>query len=70
LEAEEGGCELRFSNTFDVGERAANSIVCGWHNCLELLEESIEGRPANWETITRDRVVELYWHYRNKPRPE
>lgn len=66
---EEGdGCVLNFSNTFAIGERARNSIVCGWHHCLERLLEALEGRPTNWETWTRDRVIELYWHYRSKPR--
>lgn len=70
LASEPGGCALKFSNTFDNGERAPNSIICGWHNCLEILEESIGGRRANWQTHTRDRVIELYWHYRNMPRDE
>lgn len=68
LKEQQDGCLLNFSTTFNLGERASNSIICGWHHCLELLENSLEGRPANWKLFTRDRIEELYWHYRNKQR--
>lgn len=70
LRKEGEGCVLTLTNTFNAGEvRVSNAVVCGWHHCLELLEAALEGPATDWRAMTRDRVVELYWHYRNKPRP-
>jgi uncharacterized protein YndB with AHSA1/START domain len=68
LRTVDSSCQLRFINTFAPGERARNSILCGWHAMVEMLDETIGGHQRNWSTYTRDRMTELYWHYRNKPR--
>jgi len=68
LNATSTGCELRFINTFAPDERPRNSILCGWHAMVEMLDETIAGHERDWSTYTRDRMTELYWHYRNKPR--
>lgn len=70
LEAEGDGCVLYFSNTFDKGEtRVPNSVACGWHAYLELFDDFLEGRPIDRsQAVRRERIVELYWHYRDKPR--
>lgn len=65
----QGGCTLQFTHTFAPGERARNSVLCGWHAMLEKVDDTIAGRVTDWEHYTRDRLVELYWHYRNKPLP-
>lgn len=62
------GTLMKFTQTFAVGERARNSIVCGWHNKLEQIADTASGKPTDWSTWNRDRIIELYWHYRNKPR--
>ena len=69
LTAVDGGCELHFTNTFAPGERARNSILCGWHLMIEQVSDTVDGKTTDWEIYTRDRLVELYWHYRNKPLP-
>ena len=62
------GCVLEFTHTFAEGERARNSIACGWHAMLEQFETTVAGETTDWSTYDRDRMTELYWHYRNKPR--
>ena len=68
LQATESGCELKFINSFAPDERARNSILCGWHSMIEMLDETVQGLERDWSSYTRDRMTELYWHYRNKPR--
>ena len=69
LREEPGGCAITFSNTFGKDEsRVSNSIVCGWHRMFEHLVDQLEGRTTSWDDADRERIVELYWHYRNKPR--
>ncbi len=70
------GCQLVFTDTRPVGERAANSVLAGWHLRMDLLDPALNGASADWLAIdnTRDEngfvaeIVELYWHYRNQPR--
>ena len=68
LTPEQGGTLLNFVHTFSDGERARNSIVCGWHHKMEQISDTVDGQMTDWSTWNRDRIVELYWHYRNKPR--
>ncbi len=68
LHPADAGTLLKFTHTFAANERASNSIVCGWHNKLEQIANTVAGHPTDWSRWTRDRVIELYWHYRNKPR--
>ena len=69
LREEPGGCAITFSNTFGKDEpRVSNSIVCGWHLTFEHLVDQLEGRTTSWDDADRERIVELYWHYRNTQR--
>lgn len=68
LVATDTGCQLQFINTFAPQERARNSILCGWHAMMEMLDETVDGHERDWSTYTRERMTELYWFYRNKPR--
>jgi len=68
VSATEGGSVLEFTHTFAEGERQRNSVACGWHAMLELVEDTIEGHQTNWATHSKARIEELYWHYRNLPR--
>lgn len=71
LEPNDDGCKLMFRNTFGRGERARNSIVCGWHGKLEQIIDTVEGKPLDWTNfdhdLARERIVELYCRYRSKP---
>lgn len=70
LQSTNEGCSLIFCNTFALGERARNSIVCGWHGKLDQIISTVEGQPEDWATFDRSRIIELYWRYRNKPLAE
>lgn len=68
LSATGDGCLLRFINTFAPDERPRNSILSGWHAMIEMLDKTVAGHQRDWSTYTRNRMSELYWHYRNQPR--
>jgi uncharacterized protein YndB with AHSA1/START domain len=61
------GCILMLCNAFAPGERARNSIVCGWHHGVDNLETYLAGGTIVWDDA-RARLEALYWHYRRLPR--
>ena len=71
------GCVLVFTDTRPAGERGRNSVLAGWHLRMDLLDPALQGGRADWLAIDTRRdehgfvaqISELYWHYRNKPRP-
>ncbi|WP_078555945.1 SRPBCC family protein [Bacillus alkalicellulosilyticus] len=55
------GCTLTFSHTFDDREMAIY-IAAGWHRCLDVFGQLIDGRAIEWE----DNALELREYYKKK----
>lgn len=76
LSATDEGCQLVFTDTRPVGERARNSVLAGWHLRMDLLNPALNGTRADWLAIDNSRdengfvaeIAQIYWHYRNQPR--
>jgi uncharacterized protein YndB with AHSA1/START domain len=54
LREEGGGCIMEFTHIFDNKEMAMY-VAAGWHRCLEVLEQIVNGRPIEW----KDNAAEL-----------
>jgi uncharacterized protein YndB with AHSA1/START domain len=52
VEAREDGTQLTLLNRFDELGKAARDGT-GWHICLELLIDHLEGRDTDWDTMER-----------------
>lgn len=58
---EDKGCRIIFTHTFDEGDWAA-STAAGWHRCLDVLLQIIDGEDIHWE----DNATELREYYSGK----
>ena len=55
------GCTLTFRHTFD-DRTMAIYIAAGWHRCLNVLGQLIQGQTVEWE----DNALELREYYKKK----
>ncbi len=77
LHAEEDATRLVFIDTRPEAERARNSVLAGWHIRVDHLPRALDGTALDWPALDADRnehgyirpMAEIYWHYRNRPRP-
>ena len=53
------GSALTFKHTFDDRQMAIYTAA-GWHRCLDVLSQLIQGRPVEWE----DNALELREYYK------
>lgn len=58
-EHEDKGCRMIFTHTFSDGSWAVNTAA-GWHRCLNVLHQIINGHPVDW----KDNSAELRDYYR------
>jgi len=71
------GSKLSFSDTRPVNKRSRNSVAAGWHLRMDQLPDHLDGHRTDWLSLDENRgehgyvaaIEEIYWHYRNKPRP-
>ncbi|WP_145053065.1 SRPBCC family protein [Paenibacillus xylanexedens] len=47
LQEEDQGCRMIFTHTFNDDSWAVNTAT-GWHRCLEVLVQIINGKPIQW----------------------
>ncbi|MEO1055440.1 MAG: SRPBCC domain-containing protein [Actinomycetota bacterium] len=77
LHAEADATRLVFIDTRPPDERARNSVLAGWHIRVDHLPRALDGTALDWPALDADRnehgyvrpMAEIYWHYRNRPRP-
>ncbi|GAS80351.1 SRPBCC family protein [Paenibacillus amylolyticus] len=48
LKAEDKGCRMIFTHTFNDDSWAVNTAA-GWHRCLDVLVQIINGTPIQWQ---------------------
>ncbi len=53
----QGGCELTLLDTLDERGKAARDGA-GWHNCLDALAASLDGRPNAGDELDRWREIQ------------
>jgi uncharacterized protein YndB with AHSA1/START domain len=64
LREQGSGCVLTFTNTLPPGaEFPIEQALAGWHMHLELLEEALAGRPADWANWPIGRWAEVRDRY-------
>jgi len=59
IREEKQGCKMTFRHTFD-DQSMAMYVAAGWHRCLHVLDQLINGQPAKWE----DNAEELREYYK------
>ncbi|KKI91310.1 hypothetical protein WQ54_15650 [Bacillus sp. SA1-12] len=59
LREEDKGCRMVFTHTFNDDSWAVNTAA-GWHRCLDVLHQIINGHPVEW----KDNSAELRDYYR------
>ncbi|GAA0337552.1 hypothetical protein GCM10008967_29770 [Bacillus carboniphilus] len=59
LQEEDKGCRMFFTHTFDDDSWAVNTAA-GWHRCLDVLAQIVNGEPIKWE----DNATQLREIYR------
>ncbi|GAA0366305.1 hypothetical protein GCM10008932_18100 [Alkalibacterium iburiense] len=55
---ENNGCTIQFTHTFDDVSWAVNTAV-GWHRCLDVFLQMVNGEPLQW----RDKTADLHHYY-------
>ncbi|MGP6147077.1 SRPBCC family protein [Jeotgalibaca sp. A122] len=58
LKNHDKGCHMIFTHTFDDLSWAVNTAT-GWHGCLEVLEQIVNGEPISWQNDV-DRLMGIY----------
>lgn len=62
LQKEDKGCRMIFTHTFNDDSWAVNTAA-GWHRCLDVLVQIINGKPIKWHdnsTELREIYSELF----------
>jgi uncharacterized protein YndB with AHSA1/START domain len=58
LQAEDRGCRMIFTHTFNDNSWAVNTAA-GWHRCLDVLVQIINGKPIQWQDNSTE-LREIY----------
>ena len=59
-------CTLVFITTLPLGERIQNSVACGWHYKIDVMELSLGGTPVELEGFAGPTLTSIYFEYRKK----
>ncbi|MDH2391763.1 MULTISPECIES: SRPBCC domain-containing protein [Streptomyces] len=60
---------LRFTNQFRGDDDFRLDCLADWHRHFELLDDALDGRPADWSAWSPDRWQRLREEYARRPSP-